>query len=102
MDDKLANAAASHLTQWYARSHRIIVHLFFRQKQTPFVDHFTAHTRTIQLRSRMEKIKKDFGHPYEPYQIQNEMMDAIYDCIEKGQVGLFESPTGIVIGVLKM
>lgn len=43
----------------------------------------------------MEKTRKDFGHPYEPYQIQDEMMNAIYDCIEKGQVGLFESPTGI-------
>jgi chromosome transmission fidelity protein 1 len=43
----------------------------------------------------MEKPKKDFGHPYEPYQIQDEMMNAIYDCIAKGQVGIFESPTGI-------
>lgn len=97
MDDKLANAAASHLTQWYATRLRIILCLFNIKNQTTFVPHFT-----VQLRSRMENIKKDFGHPYEPYQIQNEMMDAIYECIEKGQVGLFESPTGIVIGVLKM
>lgn len=54
------------------------------------------------MRYRMDKIQKDFGHPYEPYQIQNEMMDAIYDCIEKGQVGVFESPTGIVLGVFMM
>ena len=44
---------------------------------------------------RMEKTERNFGHPYEPYQIQNEMMNAIYDCIEKGQIGIFESPTGI-------
>jgi chromosome transmission fidelity protein 1 len=43
----------------------------------------------------METTQKDFGHPYEPYQIQSEMMTAIYDCISRGQIGIFESPTGI-------
>lgn len=39
--------------------------------------------------------KKDFHHPYQPYDIQYEMMDALYNCIANGQVGIFESPTGI-------
>ncbi|KAF2858889.1 DNA repair helicase [Piedraia hortae CBS 480.64] len=37
---------------------------------------------------------KDFHHPFKPYGIQLQFMEALYDCIEKGQVGIFESPTG--------
>lgn len=36
----------------------------------------------------------DFHHPYQPYQIQKDLMLAIYDCIENANVGIFESPTG--------
>ncbi|KAI9772002.1 MAG: ATP-dependent DNA helicase chl1 [Geoglossum simile] len=35
-----------------------------------------------------------FHHPYEPYGIQTVFMNALYDCIEDGCVGIFESPTG--------
>lgn len=38
--------------------------------------------------------KRDFHHPYQPYDIQYELMDALYDCISEGKVGVFESPTG--------
>ncbi|KAL9031211.1 MAG: hypothetical protein Q9196_000747 [Gyalolechia fulgens] len=37
---------------------------------------------------------RDFHHPYEPYEIQEQLMNAIYDCISAGKVGIFESPTG--------
>src|SRR5690242_21955869 len=37
---------------------------------------------------------RDFHHPYEPYDIQNQFMNAVYDCLEDGKVGIFESPTG--------
>jgi chromosome transmission fidelity protein 1 len=37
---------------------------------------------------------KDFHHPFQPYSIQQEFMQAVYDCIEDGKVGIFESPTG--------
>ncbi|KAF1848188.1 DNA repair helicase [Cucurbitaria berberidis CBS 394.84] len=37
---------------------------------------------------------RDFHHPYEPYEIQKEFMNAVYDCLEDGKVGIFESPTG--------
>ena len=38
--------------------------------------------------------RKHFHHPYHPYDIQYEFMTALYECIEDGQVGIFESPTG--------
>jgi chromosome transmission fidelity protein 1 len=38
--------------------------------------------------------QRDFHHPYTPYDIQNEFMGAVYDCLEDGKVGIFESPTG--------
>lgn len=39
--------------------------------------------------------KQDFHHPYQPYNIQTQFMTALYDCIEQGKVGIFESPTGM-------
>lgn len=38
--------------------------------------------------------QRDFHHPYEPYEIQKQFMNAVYDCLEGGKVGIFESPTG--------
>ncbi|KAF9733354.1 hypothetical protein PMIN06_005979 [Paraphaeosphaeria minitans] len=38
--------------------------------------------------------ERDFHHPYEPYDIQKQFMNAVYDCLEGGKVGIFESPTG--------
>ncbi|CAK4031720.1 ATP-dependent RNA helicase chl1 [Lecanosticta acicola] len=38
--------------------------------------------------------RKDFHHPFEPYEIQQQFMEAVYNCIEDGKVGIFESPTG--------
>ena len=41
-----------------------------------------------------EEDERDFHHPYEPYDIQKQFMNAVYDCLEDGKVGIFESPTG--------
>jgi chromosome transmission fidelity protein 1 len=38
--------------------------------------------------------ERDFHHPYQPYDIQRDFMTAVYNCIEAGKVGIFESPTG--------
>ncbi|KAF2027273.1 DNA repair helicase [Setomelanomma holmii] len=38
--------------------------------------------------------ERDFHHPYQPYDIQNDFMNAVYDCLESGKIGIFESPTG--------
>ena len=42
----------------------------------------------------MEPSQSKFCHPYEPYDIQLQFMGALYECIERGQIGIFESPTG--------
>lgn len=33
--------------------------------------------------------------PYEPYSIQQEFMEAVYHQLDRGGIGLFESPTGL-------
>ena len=38
--------------------------------------------------------RKNFHHPFQPYDIQQQFMEAVYNCIEDGKVGIFESPTG--------
>lgn len=35
-----------------------------------------------------------FNHPFEPYDIQLELMRSIYDAIDNYKIGIFESPTG--------
>ncbi|CAI5756368.1 unnamed protein product [Candida verbasci] len=36
-----------------------------------------------------------FNHPYKPYDIQLQLMEQIYDCIDNDyKIGIFESPTG--------
>lgn len=42
----------------------------------------------------MEPSHQSFNHPYEPYHIQQDFMRKLYACIEDGNVGVFESPTG--------
>ena len=42
----------------------------------------------------MKSSNDKFHHPYEPYSIQLEFMQKLYQCIEDGHVGIFESPTG--------
>ena len=42
----------------------------------------------------MQPSDSNFCHPYQPYDIQLQFMTSLYDCIENGNVGIFESPTG--------
>lgn len=35
-----------------------------------------------------------FHHPFTPYEIQLQFMQALYGCLEDGKVAVFESPTG--------
>ncbi|RPA73019.1 DNA repair helicase [Ascobolus immersus RN42] len=41
-----------------------------------------------------QKEQKDFHHPYKPYDIQVQFMTELYNTIEDGKIGIFESPTG--------
>jgi chromosome transmission fidelity protein 1 len=38
--------------------------------------------------------QKNFYHPFQPYPIQEQFMNALYECIGEGKIGIFESPTG--------
>ena len=37
-----------------------------------------------------------FPFPFKPYSIQEDFMRDLYQCIETGKLGIFESPTGTV------
>ena len=38
---------------------------------------------------------RDYHHPYDPYDIQLQFMDALYETLQNGyKIGMFESPTG--------
>ena len=67
-----------------SRDHAFIFTLAFLLEST---------TRTINAMHDDNK-ERDFHHPYEPYDIQKEFMHAVYQCLETGKVGIFESPTG--------
>lgn len=43
-----------------------------------------------------KKPKDRYRFPFEPYPIQIEFMNQLYSVIEKGGIGIFESPTGTV------
>lgn len=45
---------------------------------------------------RLEETKKRFKFPFIPYEIQSDFMQTLYDVLEDGSVGIFESPTGKV------
>jgi hypothetical protein len=55
-----------------------------------------AKTAKVGSAGKMEK--RDFHHPYTPYDIQVEFMETVYGVLEKGGggVGILESPTGTV------
>ena len=42
----------------------------------------------------MEPSRADFCHPFQPYDIQLQFMKDLYQTIDEGKVGIFESPTG--------
>lgn len=39
-----------------------------------------------------------FDFPFAPYSIQHEFMVSLYNTLENGKLGIFESPTGTVSG----
>ncbi|KAK9325883.1 helicase C-terminal domain-containing protein [Lipomyces orientalis] len=48
----------------------------------------------IMSEKEIDSPYRDFNHPYTPYKIQLDFMNALYDTIEEGKIGIFESPTG--------
>ncbi|KAF8459481.1 ATP-dependent RNA helicase chl1 [Terfezia claveryi] len=51
---------------------------------------FRFHCNAMESRNE----QRDFHHPYNPYPVQLDFMNALYDAIETGSIGIFESPTG--------
>lgn len=45
-------------------------------------------------RARAEPPKLPFGFPFPPYGVQEKLMRELYECLDEGGVGVFESPTG--------
>ncbi|XP_028306549.1 ATP-dependent DNA helicase DDX11 isoform X2 [Gouania willdenowi] len=43
---------------------------------------------------KMEETRPQFPFPYQPYEIQEQFMQALYNALDQGKVGIFESPTG--------
>ena len=46
------------------------------------------------IEAPQKEVSRDFHHPYKPYDIQVDLMNVIYECIEEGKIGILESPTG--------
>ncbi|KAG2460304.1 DDX11 helicase, partial [Polypterus senegalus] len=44
--------------------------------------------------SKMGDEPRSFPFPYQPYSIQEQFMEALYNVLDQGKVGIFESPTG--------
>jgi Rad3-related DNA helicase len=42
-----------------------------------------------------------FPFPFPPYSIQKEFMAELYQVLETGKIGIFESPTGTVSGPMR-
>ncbi|KAI9256030.1 putative ATP-dependent RNA helicase DDX11 [Helicostylum pulchrum] len=42
----------------------------------------------------MSSETKPFGFPFEPYGIQKDFMKELYNVLDQGKIGIFESPTG--------
>lgn len=38
----------------------------------------------------------EFPFPFTPYKIQQDFMESLYQTLENGKLGIFESPTGTV------
>lgn len=51
---------------------------------------------------RMDSGRTQFPFPYQPYDIQEQFMQALYSALDQGRVGIFESPTGTVCGMFFM
>lgn len=55
------------------------------------------HAEAAAGAAAAEKASRAFGFPYQTaYDIQIQLMQAVFRAIEGGQIGVFESPTGTV------
>lgn len=51
---------------------------------------------SLEIKKLDLEVPKEFNFPFTPYPIQKEFMENLYRLLEKGNIGIFESPTGTV------
>eukprot|EP00055_Hartaetosiga_balthica_P011652 m.53750 g.53750 ORF g.53750 m.53750 type:complete len:907 (-) comp7683_c1_seq1:416-3136(-) len=56
-------------------------------------DVFEDKTR-FERATKLYPQEKDFHFPFDPYDIQQELMKQLFNCFEQGGLGIFQSPTG--------
>ena len=49
-----------------------------------------------ELKRAILRVPDSFQFPFRPYEIQTQFMEKLYESIEAGGLGIFESPTGTV------
>lgn len=53
-------------------------------------------SKSVSTNSTEADDHRKIPFPFEPYDVQRQLMRKIYDTLEKGGIGIFESPTGTV------
>lgn len=78
---------ATCVTDWQSHSPR-------RRGSRVATPRFVTHAQV----SWMEELQPpdEFPFPFQPYCIQERFMRALYSALERGCIGIFESPTGTV------
>ena len=57
---------------------------------------FSGHAGAVKMEAEELQPPSEFPFPFQPYDIQKDFMHHLYMALERGNVGIFESPTGTV------
>lgn len=74
-----------------APNYVITVQLFYMRMAAGIAEHSVMEETCSELRP-----PEEFPFPFKPYDIQKAFMKKLYETLEGGNIGIFESPTGTV------